>query len=127
MKTYFHAQGVEKLITRDNFANGCDVKPTSSISLSGLAFSAPTAERLLKAVGDGLGLAEPRYWSLSECGEYLQTNRLENDNGDAPTATETADFEAGRRDLWLADYCFKLEKRTVEKVDAKEFAGLLGD
>ncbi len=53
---------------------------------------------------------------------HVGFNRVETGDSDEPSNAELAEWEAGNLTLYLCDYTFSIEKRTVSPITLDEFA-----
>jgi hypothetical protein len=106
----FKTHYVNKLVQRDNFEQGCHGKFTDcsyEFTIQG-----ETLPEVVKAIAEHVG-CKPEHVTVNPCGDdpsRIDAQRMENDNGDDPTQSELKAFEAGKIDLWVADYSFYFEE-----------------
>ncbi len=131
MRTVYACTHVSKRVEKDFFETGCD--PGSGhftmdehSDVTGLDMA-----ELLSKLGDRYGLDIDDVWIADEQPELegvsrIGYNRLECDDGTPPDRHEEYEWRHDqRRYLWLADYDFMVEKRTVEHVPIGEIMGVV--
>jgi hypothetical protein len=124
MKTLYACTHVAKDVEIDNFERGCDPATRACIMAERMNVTSGTLPGLLEAIAERLGLDLDDVWVPEETLTYIGYNRLENGDGDEPTKEAQRRWKKGKETLYLADYYFAIERRTVEPVSREEFAGI---
>jgi hypothetical protein len=117
MKTVYACVHAMKMAAVDHFETGCETAGTYVMS-DAVNITAETLPKLVKTIGDRYGL-EIDYAFLNP-GRF-SFNRLENAEGFPPSDSERKQWEQGKLTLYLADYDFSIEKRTICDVPSAEF------
>jgi len=116
-KTVYACVHAMKMATVDHFETGCEAAGRYVMSDT-VNITAETLPELVKKIGDRYGL-EVDYAFLNP-GRF-SFNRLEDAEGYPPSDSERKRWERGKLTLYLADYDFSIEKRTVCDVPPAEF------
>jgi hypothetical protein len=124
MKTLYACTRLAKDVEIDRFENGCDPTTRTCVLAERMNVTSGTLPGLLEAIAERLGLDLDDVWVPEETLTYIGYNRLENGDGDEPTKAQKRRWKKGTETLYLADYYFAIEKRTVEPVSRQEFAGI---
>ena len=127
MKTVYACPFVEKASEEDRFESGCDTDTRVCIMHERCSIQADTLPGLLKSLGKhfGLDIDDVFVPDDDDSGNIARIgfNRLENEEGDEPSTDQKQRWEQGDVTLYLADYDFIIEKRTVEPIHLEEFTG----
>lgn len=110
---------ITKEIEVNNYENGCCGLRSCMFSENiNKTFGAPAAAMEYLASAWGLDKAD----CFQAYENRLEYSRMENDNGDEPSAAEMKKFKASKIDLWAADYSIALEYVQSYEPDAEEIA-----
>ena len=125
MKTVYACTFVEKSAEEDHFENGCDPSTLVCLMHERCSIQADTLPGLLKSLGKQFCLEIDDVFVSHDDGEInrIGFNRLEDEEGNEPTADQKQRWEQGDLTLYLADYDFLIEKRTVEPIHLEDFTG----
>jgi hypothetical protein len=124
MNMVYACTHVEKCAEKDHFESGCDLRSRVCVLHERCNVQADTLPGLLKALGkhfyvdiDDVFVPDDDNGDITRIGY----NRLENEDGDEPSQEQQRRWKAGKENLYLADYDFLIEKRTVEPIRMEEF------
>jgi ferredoxin len=125
MKTVYACTHVEKCAEKDSFDQGCDPDSRVCLMHERCNFQADSLPGLLQALGKHLCLDIDDVFVPDDDGEVtcVGYNRLEDEDGEEPSDDQKRRWKAGEEKLYLADYRFLIERRTVEPIRLEEFAG----
>ena len=126
-KTVYAATWVEKLASAWSAEDGASAESRCIIDKR-LNITAPTLKGLIEAISKEFFM-EIEEISLGEEHDgvrYINFSREETGDSGEPTEAEARLWEEGKLTLFLCDYSFTVEKRTVGPIGRKEFeeAGL---
>lgn len=127
MNTVYACTFIEKCAEEDHVENGCDPDSQVCVRHERCNIQADTLPGLLKALGKQfyLDIDDVFVPDDDDNGNIARIgfNRLENEDGGEPTADQQRRWKRGEMTLYLADYHFLVEKRTVEPIRLEEFTG----
>ena len=124
MKTVYVCTHVSKEVEEDDYEHGC-LGERRTVWEERCNLEAPTLLGLLEKLREGYILALDDLF-IPDDGEsgVVQSfgyNQSETSLGDEPTPAERELWKGGGWTLFLADYSFCVEKRTVEPIPLEEF------
>ncbi len=125
MNTIYACTHVEKCAEKDDYENGCDPSTQVCVMHERCNVQADTLPGLLKVLGKQLYLDIDDVFvpDDDDNGDITRIgfNRLENEDGDEPTADQERRWKQGEITLYLADHYFLIEKRYVSPIRLEEF------
>lgn len=125
MKTIYACTFVEKCAVEDHFENGCDPRTQVCLMHERCNVEADSLPALVQALEKRFCLDIDDVFVPDEDGEITRIgyNRVEDEEGDEHTEEQKRRWRIGNEKLYLADYHFLVEKRTVEPIRLAEIAG----
>lgn len=115
---------MQKSAEEDSYEHGCDPKTFVWTCDESCDLRAATMVELLAKLCNRYALAPfDSYW-VSEENNSISSNRLETVDGEEPSEVELEQWRDGKLKLYLADYTFFIEKRTVEPLTDDDFVGV---
>ena len=123
-KTVYACNWVEKTAEVDNYEKGCDPDTHVCVMSEGADITADSLKGLVEAIGKSYYLDIDDVFIPGDEDEPVTRigfNRTETVDGDEPTKHELSAWKKGKLTLYLADYHFGIEKRTIESVSQAEF------
>jgi hypothetical protein len=125
MNTVYACTHVEKCAEEDHYENGCDPSTQVCVMHERCNVQADSLPGLLKALGKQfyLNIDDVFVPDDDENGNIARIgyNRLEDVDGNQPTADQERRWKAGKQKLYLADYAFIIEQRNVSPIRLEEF------
>ncbi|WP_437230170.1 hypothetical protein SH661x_001818 [Planctomicrobium sp. SH661] len=121
MRNEFACVHAEKRAEIDHYETGCDPESGRYVLSQRENITAGTLPALIQRIGDYFGLSIDY---VSAGPGRIEYNRLETADGEAPTDRQRASWEAGRLTLYLADYSFRIERRTVRELERADLDGI---
>jgi hypothetical protein len=122
MGTFYACTFIEKRAEVSEYNKGCQGKPQTIVH-EPCNVTAPTLALLVKKIGDKFALAMDDLFLPDEDGETnrIGFNQFEDVNGNTLSERDTEEWKAGRLTVYLCDYDFAIEKRTVAPIKSEEF------
>lgn len=121
MSTVYACTWADKEVEVDDFQRGC-VGNRRGMFADSLNITADTLPALLKAIGDRYFLDLDDVWYMGDTTlTRIGYSRLETAEAEEPTPAERDAWQKGRKDLFLADYTFLIQKREVNGISMQEF------
>ena len=123
MNIFFASVYIEKRVEIDDFEKGCDPNTTRIIIAEPCHVTAKTLPELIEKLGKAWGLEMDDIFVSDDDGEVnsIVFSRLEDGDSNPPTKRQEAAWKEGKVTLFLADYTFAIEKRTVESIKLADF------
>jgi hypothetical protein len=117
---------VEKCVEVDSFAEGCQPDSRQCLMADSVNVVSDTLTGLVEKIGDTDGLDMDDLFIPGAGDEEHVTgvgyNRMEDADGNEPSKAQIRQWKRGRATLYLADYYFAIERRTVTPIAFAEFA-----
>jgi len=117
---------VEKRAEVDSYEDGCDPTTSKCIIWESVNFSSPTLEGLFRRLGEHYYIDIDDLWLADDDDDgtisRVGFNQMETRDGYKASEQELAEWKEGKLTLYLCDYDFLIEKRTVEPIRQEEFS-----
>jgi hypothetical protein len=123
-RTVWACWHVEKLATVDEYEKGCIGQPWQ-VLYEPANITVPTLPELVKAIEYQYGLNFDSLWIPDHDSGFIGFNQLETADSAEPTDREREEWKAGRLKLYLCDYRFQIEKRTIEEPATEDMREIL--